>query len=66
MHRAVVQARALIEKAERLLPTVEDVDKADFERLMSQLRDAISTNNTSDIEARSDELSDMLFYMEDT
>jgi molecular chaperone DnaK len=65
IHRAVVQARALIEKAERLLPSVDDVDKADVESLLAQLRDAINTRNTSAIEAHSDELADMLFYMED-
>jgi molecular chaperone DnaK len=65
IHRAVVQARALIEKAERLLPSVDDVAKADVESLLAQLRDAINTRNTSAIEAHSDELADMLFYMED-
>jgi molecular chaperone DnaK len=65
MHRAVVQARALIEKAERLLPTVDEATKADVESLLAQLRDAISTRDTSAIEAHSDELADMLFYIEE-
>jgi molecular chaperone DnaK len=65
MHRLVVQARALIEKAERLLPNVDDAGKADVESLVTQLRDAINAQELRDIEARSDELADMLFYMEE-
>ena len=65
MHRAVTQARALIEKAERLLPNAEEADKADLEALVARLRDAIDARHASDMEARSDELSDLLFYLED-
>jgi molecular chaperone DnaK len=65
LHRAVVQARALIEKAERLLPHAEEADRADVESLAARLRDAIDARNTSDIDACSDDLSDLLFYMED-
>lgn len=65
MHRLVVQARALIEKAERLLPNVDDAGKADVESLVTQLRDAINAQDLRNIEARSDELADMLFYMEE-
>ena len=65
MHRAMVQARALIEKAERLLPTVDEAAKADVELLMTRLRDALNAQITRDITARSDELADMLFYIED-
>jgi molecular chaperone DnaK len=65
MQRAMIQAQALIEKAERLLPQVDDAGKSDMESLVTQLRDAINARDLSDIEARSDELSDMLFYMED-
>lgn len=65
LHRALVQARALIEKAERMLPNVDDAGKADVESLMTQLRDAVNVQDVSRIEARSDELADMLFYLED-
>ncbi len=65
MHRAVVQAQALIEKAERLLTNVDDEGKAEVELLTTQLRDAVNARNISDIEAQSAELSDVLFYLED-
>ncbi len=65
LHRVLVQAQALLEKAERLLPNIDDEDKADMEALMTRLRDAVSARDMSDIEARSAELADVLFYMED-
>ena len=66
MHRTLVQAQALIEKAERVLLNIGDEDKAEVESLTTQLRDAVNTRNRSDIEALSAELSDVLFYMEET
>jgi molecular chaperone DnaK len=66
MHRTLVQAQALIEKAERVLRHIDDEDKAEVESLTTQLRDAVNTRNMSDIEALSAELSDVLFYMEET
>jgi molecular chaperone DnaK len=66
MHRTLVQAQALIEKAERVLRHIDDEDKAEVESLTTQLREAVNTRNMSDIEALSAELSDVLFYMEET
>ncbi len=65
LHRARVQAQALIEKAERVLPEVDDDGKAEVASLIAQLREAVDARNLSDIETHSAELSDVLFYMED-
>ena len=37
--RETVQARALLEKAERLLEKVQPEDRAEIERLMARVRD---------------------------
>ncbi|ETX02961.1 MAG: heat shock protein Hsp70 [Candidatus Entotheonella factor] len=65
MSPSMAEAQALIEKAERLLPGVDEDVKADLDALLTQLRDAMNARDMSDIETRSDELSDLLFYLED-
>lgn len=65
MSHIMVPAQALIEKAERLLPNVDDDVKADLDALLTQLRDAMNARDMSGIKTRSDELSDLLFYLED-
>jgi molecular chaperone DnaK len=63
--RETVQARALLEKAERLLPKITPEDKAEIERLMAQLRNALTDRDWKQVAAASDELSDVMFYLED-
>jgi molecular chaperone DnaK len=64
--RETVQARALLEKAERLLPTVPTEDRAEIERLMERVRTAITDRQWDRVTAATNELADVLFYLEDT
>ncbi|MBX9677242.1 MAG: Hsp70 family protein [Gemmataceae bacterium] len=63
--RETVQARALIEKAERLIPTMQPEDKAEVERLIGQLRQALDERAWQRLGELSNNLSDVLFYLED-
>jgi len=63
--RETVQARALLEKAERLLPSVSPEDRAEVERLMTRVRTVLTDRQWDKLTAASNELSDILFYLED-
>jgi molecular chaperone DnaK len=63
--RETVQARALLEKAERLLPNVLVEDRPDIERLMENIRTAMTDRRWDKVTAASNELADLLFYLED-
>ena len=63
--REAVQARALLEKAERLLPLVQPEDRADVERLMQNVRVALTDRQWEKLTTASNELADILFYLED-
>ena len=63
--RETVQARALLEKAERLLETVQPEDRAEVERLMEKVRTALTDRNWPALTAARNELADALFYLED-
>jgi molecular chaperone DnaK len=64
--REAVQARALLEKAERLLERVAQEDRAEVERLMERVRTAMVDRRWEQVTAASNELADILFYLEDT
>jgi molecular chaperone DnaK len=64
--RETVQARALLEKAERLLERVQPEDRAEVERLMTKVRTALTDRRWDQVTAASNELADTLFYLEDT
>jgi molecular chaperone DnaK len=64
--RETVQARALLEKAERLLERVAPEDRTDVERLMERIRTALTDRRWAEVTTASNELADMLFYLEDT
>jgi molecular chaperone DnaK len=63
--REAVQARALLEKAERLLAKVQEEDRADVERMMERVRTALADRQWDKVTAASNELADTLFYLED-
>jgi molecular chaperone DnaK len=63
--REAVQARAMLEKAERLLDTIVPEDRQDIERLMEKVRSALTDRRWEQLASASNELADVLFYLED-
>ncbi len=63
--RETVQARALLEKAERLLPNVLPEDRPEIEQLMERIRSALTDRQFDKVVAANNELADLLFYLED-
>ncbi|HJZ92830.1 MAG TPA: Hsp70 family protein [Gemmataceae bacterium] len=64
--REAVQARALLEKAERLREKAAPEDQTELDRLMQNVRAALDDRNWSALESASNALADVLFYLEDT
>jgi molecular chaperone DnaK len=62
--RETVQARALIEKAERLIETANPDDKEDLVNMVESVRDALATTDTAALERAVAELSDLIYYLE--
>jgi molecular chaperone DnaK len=63
--REAVQARALLEKAERMLPDVPADDRGEVERLMDRVRTSLTDRQWDKLTAACNELADVLFYLED-
>ena len=63
--RETVQARALLEKADRLRGKAAAEDQEELDRLAGRVRDAITDRRWSDLQTASNDLSDVLFYLED-
>jgi molecular chaperone DnaK len=63
--REAVQARALLEKAERLAATVAAEDRPELDRLMGAVRTALTDRRWEQVTKSSNELADVLFYLED-
>jgi molecular chaperone DnaK len=63
--REAVQARALLEKAERLLDRTQPEDRVEVERLMMRVRTALTDRQWDKLTAACNELADTLFYLED-
>jgi molecular chaperone DnaK len=63
--REAVQARALLEKAERLLEKVQPEDRVELEKLMTKVRTALTDRRWEQLTSASNELADTLFYLED-
>jgi molecular chaperone DnaK len=63
--RETVQARALLEKAERILRNVIPEDRPEIERLMERIRTALTDRQWDKVTAACNELADLLFYLED-
>jgi molecular chaperone DnaK len=63
--REAVQARALLEKAERLMDKVQPDDRPDIERQMTAVRNALTDRKWEAVTATCNDLADTLFYLED-
>ncbi len=63
--REAVQARALLEKAERLMERVQPDDRPELERLMGNVRTGLTDRQWDKVTSASNELADALFYLED-
>ena len=63
--REAVQARALLEKAERLRARATPEDHAELDHLMQNVRTALEDRNWGNLGTASDALADVLFYLED-
>lgn len=62
--QAAVQARALVEKAERLLDQASADDREDLVDLIETVHDALASNDTVTLAEAVAELSDVVFYLE--
>ena len=60
-----MQARALLEKAERLIGKLPSEDRTEVERLMNQVQNALTDRKWDLVHEGCDQLSDVLFYIED-
>jgi molecular chaperone DnaK len=63
--REAVQARALLEKAERLLEGLRAEDRAELERQMQAVRSSLDDRRWDQLTNACNELADALFYLED-
>jgi molecular chaperone DnaK len=63
--RETVQARALIEKAERMLDRLSAEDRNEVQRLVDQVRNQVVEQAWDRLEASTNQLSDVLFYLEE-
>jgi molecular chaperone DnaK len=63
--REAVQARALLEKADRLLVKVQAEDRPEVERLMERVRTSLTDRSWDKLTAACNELADLLFYLDD-
>ncbi len=63
--REAVQARALLEKAERLREKASPEDQQDLDRLMQNIRVSLQDRNWTTLDTACNALADVLFYLED-
>jgi molecular chaperone DnaK len=62
--REEVQARALIEKAERLMESANEQDREDLVDLIESVQDALAKGDADAVERAVAELSDLIYYLE--
>lgn len=60
----IVQAKALIEKAERMMANAEKEDQDEIIDLLEELKDAMNTEDSTAMKTASGELADILYYLE--
>jgi molecular chaperone DnaK len=63
-HHEEVKARALVEKAERLLEKAAEEDREDMIDLIEQINDGIAARDFKAVEAASERLADILYYLD--
>jgi len=63
-NRDLTQARALIEKAERLMESANEDDREDLVDLVESLNDAINANDPEAMQSAIEQLTDLIFYLE--
>jgi molecular chaperone DnaK len=63
--RETVHARALLEKAERLLERLPPDDRGEVDKLMQNVRTALMDRQWEKVTTSSNELADVLFYLEE-
>jgi molecular chaperone DnaK len=63
--RETVQARALLEKADRVRAKASPEDQGELDRLAERVRTAMTDRRWSDLHLACNDLSDVLFYLED-
>jgi molecular chaperone DnaK len=63
--REAVQARALLEKAERLMERVQPDDRPELDRQMGRVRTHLTDRQWDKLMSACNELADTLFYLED-
>jgi molecular chaperone DnaK len=62
---SLVQAGALMERGERLLPNASPEDRAEIERRIARLRAAVAERRVAELQTETTELADLLFYLEE-
>lgn len=63
-HHTQVKARALVEKAERMLEKAADEDRDDMIDLIEQINDGIAHQNFESVQAAMERLADILYYLD--
>jgi molecular chaperone DnaK len=64
--RETVMARALMDRAERLKSGAASEDQAEIDALIKKMQSALTDRNWNDLNTASTELTDILFYLEDS
>jgi hypothetical protein len=62
---AVSEARALLERSERLQPRMTSEDREEASALRRQIEDALQAADWERVRAQARELADLLFYVEE-
>jgi len=63
--RETVKALALLEKADRLRERLSEDDRQDLDHLITRVRDALTDQAWAELTHASNELADILFYLDD-
>lgn len=63
-HAEEVKARALVEKAERLLEQANEEDREDMIDLIEAIKDGLTAQDAAAVESASERLADILYYLD--
>jgi molecular chaperone DnaK len=63
-HHVQVKARAVVEKAEKLLEKASDEDREDMIDLIEQIKDGLAGMNFESVETGTNRLADILYYLD--